>query len=69
VQRIINNGGARKMGRLAIPYERSRLHVYIPKAQSDELRKTADLIDKNITDCVIEALQYWLAAQRKMGVK
>lgn len=57
------------MGRLAIPYERMGIHVYIPKAQYEELIKVSDIIEKNKTDCINEALQYWLAAQRKMGVK
>jgi hypothetical protein len=45
------------------------LHVWIIQPQADELRRISKLLDKNITDTVNEALAYWLAEQRKMGVK
>jgi hypothetical protein len=57
------------MGRKAIPYERVRVNVWIIKSQNDELKRVSNIIGKNMTDTINEALAYWLATQRKMGVK
>ena len=57
------------MGRRLKPYTSKQLHVWVMQPQADELVRVAQLLDKSITDVVNEALAYWLAEQRKMGVK
>ena len=54
------------MARIKKQYNRVRLNIWVIDSQDRELRNVSKIIGKNLTDCVGEALQYWLAAQNQM---
>lgn len=54
------------MGRNKTLEPKVPLYVEILEAQDNELRAICSQLGINKTDAVGEALQYWLAAQRKM---
>lgn len=49
--------------------DRACLNVWIMAAQNREIDRLCEVLDMSKTDIVIEAIQYWLGAQRNMGVK
>ncbi len=46
--------------------DRVRVNVWILKAQDEQLKQICELTGLSKTDAIAEALQYWLATQRKM---
>lgn len=56
------------MGRHKTIERRKPLFINILEAQDRDLRFACKKIGISLTDAVGEALQYWLSAQRKLGV-
>lgn len=48
--------------------DRVRLNTYIMATQDRELERMCQVTGMSKTDAIIEALQYWINAQRQLGV-
>jgi hypothetical protein len=48
--------------------DRARLDCWIMTAQDKELNRIAESLGKSRTDCIIEALQYWINQIHKDGI-
>ena len=56
------------MGRIEKVADRVRLDVWLLRSQNERLEEFCRITGITKTDAVGEALQYWLAEQKRMGV-